>query len=389
MRVFVTGASGFVGSAVVRELLDAGHQVVGLALTDQGAVAVAAAGAEVHRGDIADLDSLRKPLVDTEAVIHRVQPRLHRPRRGLRDRPRGHRPDRRDARRLEPPVRHHLRRGRPRPGRGQAHQRGGRAQPRRASRAPGALGNIGLSYAERGVRVSLIRLPLSVHGEGDHAFVPMIIAAARELGFVPLVGDGSNRWPAVHRLDAARLFRLAVESAPAGAKLHGIDEEGVRFRDIAEVIGRHLNLPANTVSAAQAIETWGSQERSSARTFRRRVHGPALCSAGDPCGPASSRTWRGATTSTTSATVRTASHASRGETSDTNTVHSHCPCGSDCAHRADDRIGTAAPPRLRAAPVGRSWSSTPPGFPFTQQDKSARVCRTSTGGRAFTHPRNG
>jgi nucleoside-diphosphate-sugar epimerase len=258
MRVFVTGASGFVGSAVVRELLDAGHQVVGLVRTDQGATAVAAAGAEVHRGDITDLDSLRKPLVDTEGVIHtafnhdftdfdaacatdRAVIELIGETLAGSDRPfvvtsgagalapvEGRPTNEEDEPSHDGPVAH---------------------------RVPSET--LALSYAERGVRVSLIRLPMSVHGEGDHAFVPMVIAAARELGFVPVVGDGSNRWSAVHRLDAARLFRLAVESAPAGSKLHGIDEEGVRFRDIAEVIGRHLSLPVTTVSAAQAIENLG------------------------------------------------------------------------------------------------------------------------------------
>lgn len=258
MRVFVTGATGFIGSAVIRDLLDAGHQVVGLARSDAGAAAVAAAGAEVHRGDLDDLDSLRGGAAASDGVIHLAYDH------GFTDFAAAGTTDLRAVTAI-----------------GAALEGSGKPFVMTSgtlmltSIAPGRLGteddkadpesaapriaseNAALALADRGVRTSIVRLAPSVHGEGDHGFVPRLIGIAREKGVSAHVGDGANLWPAVHRLDAARLFRLAVESAPAGSILHGAGEEGVPFRAIAEVIGRQLNLPAVSIAAEDAGEHFG------------------------------------------------------------------------------------------------------------------------------------
>jgi nucleoside-diphosphate-sugar epimerase len=248
VRVFVTGASGWVGSAVVPELLGAGHQVLGLARSDAAADALRAAGAEVHRGSLADPDGLVGAAAGTDGVIHLaftvdfagfaaaaatdlaavealggalagtgkplvitsgtlMIPMIAPGRPGTED--------------IRPPA--------------------GSGLPRVASEAAA------LALAERDVRTSVVRLAPTVHGPGDRGFLPALIDVAREHGVAGYIGDGANRWPAVPRPDAARLYRLALESAPAGSVLHGVAEEGIPFRDIAEVIGRRLGVPTARV----------------------------------------------------------------------------------------------------------------------------------------------
>jgi nucleoside-diphosphate-sugar epimerase len=251
MRVFVTGASGFVGSAVVRELVDAGHQVVGLVRSDHSAATVEASGARVHRGDLTDLAGLRQAASGVDGVIHTAFNHDYRDFDGACATDRavieafGETLAGSDRPLIVTSGLGSLKRvpGRP-ANEDDALDHDGPA----AHRVPSET--LAMSYTDRGVRVSVMRLSLSVHGEGDHGMVPALIDSARARGFVPRIGDGTNRWPAVHRLDAARLYRLALESAPAGSNLHGIAEEGVPLRDITEVIARNLNLPVTETDSA-------------------------------------------------------------------------------------------------------------------------------------------
>ena len=252
MRVFVTGASGFVGSAVVAELIAAGHEVLGLARSDSSAQALEAAGAQVHRGDLDDADSLRAAAESADGVIHLAFKHDFADYAGAAEL------DRRAIDTLGDVLA-----GSGRPfvvTSGLAGFALGRTMTEddaASAESPRFSEHAALKFASRGVRVSVLRLPPSVHGEGDHGFVPRLIDIAREKGVAAYPGDGSNRWPSVHRLDAARLFRLAFESAPAGARLHAIHDEGVPVRDIAAVIGRHVGLPVTAVPAERALDHFG------------------------------------------------------------------------------------------------------------------------------------
>jgi nucleoside-diphosphate-sugar epimerase len=255
MRVFVTGATGFIGSAVVQELINAGHQVIGLARSDAGAKSVAAAGAQVHRGDLEDLESLRSGAKMSEGVIHlafnhdfsKFVEICEMDRRAIEalgsalagsDRPlvitsgtgMG------NAVPGQPATEDHFDPNHP--------------NPRKASEVAGA------SVAERGVNVSVVRLP-QVHDTVKQGLITYAVALAREKGVSAYIGEGRNRWPAAHVLDVARLYRLALEKHEAGSRYNAVAEEGVSMREITEVIGRGLKVPVVSLSPEDAPSHFG------------------------------------------------------------------------------------------------------------------------------------
>jgi nucleoside-diphosphate-sugar epimerase len=261
MRIFVTGASGWIGSAVVPELLQAGHEVTGLARSDAAAQALAQAGADVERGTIDDLDLLAKTAAASDGVIHlafKHDLAFTGDYAGAADADRAAITTFGDAL----------------AGSGKPFviasgtlmvAAPGQVATERDGLEPGAAGGPGagpssraenglltLALADRGVRSAVLRLPPTVHGDGDNGFMAALVGLAREHGNAAYVGDGANRWPAVHRSDAARLFRLAAEKAPARSVLHAVQDEGVPIRAIAEVFGKHLDVPVVPVTPEEA-----------------------------------------------------------------------------------------------------------------------------------------
>jgi nucleoside-diphosphate-sugar epimerase len=253
MRVFVTGASGFIGSAVVKELIANGHEVLGLARSEASAASIASAGAKVHRGTIEDLDSLKRGVEATDGVIHTAF--IH----DFSDFKANCEKDRQAIEAMGSVL---LGSNRPliiSSGVGLlAVGRLATEDDMPANTIPRvASEEAAMALAGRGVRTSAMRLPPSVHGAGDHGFVPMLINIAREKGVSAYIGEGNNRWPAVHRLDAALAFRLALEKGAPQPRFHAVDEQGVPTRKIAEMIGKHLNLPVVAKSPEEAAAHFG------------------------------------------------------------------------------------------------------------------------------------
>lgn len=285
MRVFVTGATGFIGSAVVKELQAHGHGVLGMARTDEGARALEAAGVEVHRGDVTDPASIVAGAEACDGIAHLAF---------IHDFSKFMDNIATDRRLVETVASALEGTGKPfvatfgtmllTPGQTVTEDfvPGGQTHHPRA-----AIEDVLVQAAGRGVRTGIVRLPPTVHGRGDKGFVPMLIDIARRAGFSAYVGDGANRWPAVHRTDAAALYRLMLERGEPGTRLHAIAEDGIPYRAIAEAIGTGLGVPVRGLSPEEAQEhfTWmamfvGADAPASAEATRRafdwRPTGPDL-----------------------------------------------------------------------------------------------------------------
>ena len=256
MRVFVTGASGWIGSAVVDELLAAGHDVVGLARSDASAASLDAKGVRVRRGDLDDLESIRVGAAGADAVLHLANKHDF-------DNPAVSNKAERDAVQAIGDVLAGS--GRPfllasgvaSPKQGQMLTENDKS-PFHGPEAPrGGSENLALEYVDRGVNTVSVRFAPTVHGDGDHGFIAALVGVARDKGVAAFVGDGTNRWPAIHRSDAARVIRLGLEKVPAGTLLHAVSEEGVSTREIAEAIGRGLNVPVTSVAPEDTLEHFG------------------------------------------------------------------------------------------------------------------------------------
>lgn len=243
MRVFVTGATGKIGSAVVRELIHAGHQVIGLSRSDKGSEMLKKAGAEVIRGDLDDPGSLRSGATAADGVIHLAF------RHDFSDFSGSLKIDLRAVETMGAVLE-------------------GSGKPFIITDHKDGEASVNAAFSLVGVRTSVISLAPTVHDEADkRGFIPTLISIAREKGYSAYVGDGLNCWPAVHRLDAATLFRLALEKAPAGSHLYGRAEEKIPFLDIAKVIGKHLNLPAVSISREEAVAHFGFLGKLAALDF--------------------------------------------------------------------------------------------------------------------------
>lgn len=264
MRIFVTGASGWIGSALVPELLDAGHQVVGLARSEASAARLEAAGALVQPGDLDDPEGLAKAAAESDGVVHLA---FRHEMAFAGDFAGAGAVDRRAVEAMGTALA-----GSDRPfvlASGMVGLVAGHVATEDDGLVPGAEARMNpaglraatalftLSLRGIGVRSSVLRFPPTVHGDGDPGFIAILVGIARQRGKAGYVGDGANRWPAVHRSDAARLCRLAVEAAPAGSVLHAVGDEGVSFLEIADVMGHHLGLPQASIAPADAVDHFG------------------------------------------------------------------------------------------------------------------------------------
>ena len=276
MRVFLTGASGWIGSAIARELMAAGHSVVGLVRSEEKGAALASAGGTVLVGSLGDLDVLRRGAADADGIIHTAF--------GL-DLSRIGQLAAEDSTAIE--TFGEVFAGSARPivvTDGFLHLTGEKAletdRPEVMPAFPRASQQTAFALAERGIHANVVRNPRSVHGKGEtHGFVPMLAAVAREKGISAYVGDGANRWPAVHRLDAARVYRLALERGACGEAYHAVAEEGVPYREIAEAIGRQLGLPAKSLTPEEAeahfgpLATWVANNGPASNEWTKKVLG--------------------------------------------------------------------------------------------------------------------